>query len=117
MTEFTLIEKSNHVKGWGRYWGLAFTAILLNACGATKIVPYVHPQASIKLVGNGSYVFDYSMNEVGLHVTDRNSAAKGYLQNNPWILPPNCDQGIKVLRGGDSQSGGGWILFECKVNQ
>jgi len=117
MMEFILIERIEPVEAWVKPFGIVLMAIFINACGAAEIVPYGQPQASVRLVSNGNYMFNYSMDEVGLHVPDRNSAAESYLRQHPWILPPDCGQGIRILRGGDSQTGGGWILFECNKSE
>ncbi len=113
MMKFIIFEKIEPTEGWVNHLGFVLVALLLNACGAAKIVPYGQPQASVILVGNAEYIFQYGARDISLHDPDRNGSAENYLRQHPWILPPNCGQGIKLLRGGDSQTGGGWIMFEC----
>lgn len=114
MMEFILIEKIEFVDALVKRLIFVWLAIFLNACGVAELVPYGQPQANIRIVGYDEFEFSFRRDEVDSYGSDRNGAVEKYLQQHSWILPPNCGQGIKILRGGDTEAGGGWVLFKCK---
>jgi hypothetical protein len=101
------------------------TAFLLGACGTTSQVPYGQPQSAVRplasmnltdrdLKASGGFQFNFKRADVDRFGPPRSTAVEAYLRTHPHLMPPQCVNGPLYVRGGDTENGWGWAIFQCR---
>jgi len=91
--------------------------ILLCGCGPSfDIYSPDQIHRTVRVLGPGHYVVSYKWRYVEENFgKDRATAIPAYLKAK-GIVPPDCSRGITVIRGGETEGGGGWTEFRCNQN-
>lgn len=103
----------------------ASATFLLAACGATSQVPYGQPQSAVRslasinlidqeLKASGGFEFNFKRVDVDRLGPPRSTAVERYLRAHSHLLPPQCVNGPRYVRGGHTEGGWGWAIFLCR---
>ena len=93
---------------------LALTVSLAGCGGSFDIYSPGQIHRTVRSQGPGLYVVSYKWPYVEDHFgKDRATAVPEYLKMK-GLVPPECTQGVTVIRGGEVEGGGGWAEFRCK---
>lgn len=104
--------------------GLA-VAIFLSACGTTSEQPYGQPKSAVRslasmnlvdheLKASGGFQFTFKRDDVDRFGPPRSRAVETYLAARPDLMPPQCSNGPLYVKGGDTEGGWGWAIFQCR---
>jgi hypothetical protein len=87
----------------------------LTACGGSfDIYSPSQIHRTVRSLESGHYVVYYKWRPVEeTYGKDRAAAIPEYLKA-MGIVPSECTRGVIVIRGGETEGGGGWAEFRCK---
>jgi len=93
---------------------LALTFPLVGCGGSFDIYSPGQIHRTVQSRGAGIYVVYYEWPYVEDRFgKNRATAVPEYLQEK-GLIPPECMQGVTVIRGGEAEGGKGWAEFRCK---
>ncbi|MBK9522513.1 MAG: hypothetical protein IPO13_13060 [Rhodocyclaceae bacterium] len=107
---------------------LPFCVLLAAGCASSEVKPYGVPGSSVKPIStenvfyfnskfedqkkSGQYIFDFDYDELQGHgITDSQYIVQ-YLALRK-LMPPECGNGIEILRHGRGENGKAWLVFKC----
>lgn len=90
------------------YASLAIFAVAVQGCA------WMYSAQPPHLIESGLYEVEYRYYQVTeAFGPDRTTAVPSYLKKK-GLVPPECVNGITVVRGGELEYGGAWAEFRCK---
>ncbi|MBI2313996.1 MAG: hypothetical protein HYU77_15975 [Betaproteobacteria bacterium] len=108
---------------------LPFCVLLAAGCASSEVKPYGVPGSAVKPIGSGNivyfngqfegqkrsgqYIFDFDYDELQGHDITDNQYIAQYLAPRK-LMPPECSNGIEVLRHGRGENGKAWLIFKCQ---
>jgi hypothetical protein len=105
-------------------------AVVAAGCASgSDIKPYGAPGSSVRPIGSeahiyfngqfedqkksGQYIFHFDYDQLNEHDMLDGKYIGGYLSSH-GLMPPNCTNGIDILRHGRGENGKAWLVFKCQ---
>ena len=72
---------------------------------------YVYFNGEFESSASGQYIFNFDYDELNT-LTDDERVGQYLLSRG--LIPPDCHDGIHIIRGGRGENGMAWLIFQCQ---
>jgi hypothetical protein len=82
-----------------------------SAVKPTSAGNYVYFNGKFETAASGYYIFDFKYDKLNT-VTDEERVSQYLILKS--LMPPDCNNGMNILKSGRGENGYAWIKFKCR---